>query len=199
MKKYTIPSVLVAIVLIAGIFAFMPINEATTVHTTIQNTQLQIKTTTDTFQTLDADANEAIAVPIDPSAPFILLAMTIECTPGDDATNTVDCDAAQDMDFTSYAADGATAVTTLATTDLLGTDTDDDAARVLNIYGITAESGANANGFRTNISVADRLIVNLTLDTLSDGVDDDYILTTRVTILTAGTTAFTANEITITS
>ena len=35
MKKYTIPSILVATILIAGIFAFYPINEATTVHSTI--------------------------------------------------------------------------------------------------------------------------------------------------------------------
>lgn len=36
MIKYTIPSVLIAITLVAGIFAFMPIEQATTVHTTIQ-------------------------------------------------------------------------------------------------------------------------------------------------------------------
>ena len=39
MNKLTIPTILIATVLITGIFAFMPIEKATTVHTTIQGTQ----------------------------------------------------------------------------------------------------------------------------------------------------------------
>lgn len=42
MIKYTIPSVLIAITLVAGIFAFMPIEQATTVHTTIQQSTTHI-------------------------------------------------------------------------------------------------------------------------------------------------------------
>jgi len=38
MNKLTIPAILVATVMVAGIFAFMPIEKASTVHTTIQNT-----------------------------------------------------------------------------------------------------------------------------------------------------------------
>ena len=38
MNKITIPVILTATVLVAGIFAFMPIDEATTVHTTIGRT-----------------------------------------------------------------------------------------------------------------------------------------------------------------
>ena len=40
MMKIAIPVLLVSIVMIAGIFAFMPIDKATTVHTTIQGSQL---------------------------------------------------------------------------------------------------------------------------------------------------------------
>ena len=40
MHKLTMPTILIATVMIAGIFAFMPIEKATTVHTTIQGTQL---------------------------------------------------------------------------------------------------------------------------------------------------------------
>ena len=36
MNKIVIPAILVATILITGFFAFMPINDATTVHTTIQ-------------------------------------------------------------------------------------------------------------------------------------------------------------------
>ena len=35
MNKFTIPAILVVTVLVAGIFAFMPVEKATTVHTTI--------------------------------------------------------------------------------------------------------------------------------------------------------------------
>jgi len=35
MNKLTIPSILVATVMVAGIFAFMPVEQASTVHTTI--------------------------------------------------------------------------------------------------------------------------------------------------------------------
>jgi len=40
MMKIALPVLLAGIVMIAGIFAFMPVDKATTVHTTIQGTQL---------------------------------------------------------------------------------------------------------------------------------------------------------------
>ena len=40
MNKLFIPTILVVVVLVAGIFAFMPVEKASTVHTTIQGTQL---------------------------------------------------------------------------------------------------------------------------------------------------------------
>ena len=43
MNKLTIPTILVATVMVAGIFAFMPIEQASTVHTTIQDTQAQVR------------------------------------------------------------------------------------------------------------------------------------------------------------
>ena len=39
MNKLVIPAILVSITLIAGIFAFVPVEKASTVHTTIQGTQ----------------------------------------------------------------------------------------------------------------------------------------------------------------
>ena len=39
MTKVALPVLLTSVVMIAGIFAFMPIDKATTVHTTIQGTQ----------------------------------------------------------------------------------------------------------------------------------------------------------------
>lgn len=42
MNKILIPSILTIIIAIAGIFAFTPIDEASTVHTTIQDTTTQL-------------------------------------------------------------------------------------------------------------------------------------------------------------
>jgi len=47
MNSITIPSLLAATILVAGIFAFMPIEEASTVHTTIQANTSQISVVTD--------------------------------------------------------------------------------------------------------------------------------------------------------
>ena len=45
MKGYVVPSILIATVLLAGIFAFQPIEQASTVHTTItDNTASEINT-----------------------------------------------------------------------------------------------------------------------------------------------------------
>ena len=47
MNKFTIPAILVVTVLVAGIFAFMPVEKASTVHTTLQSaTQADTQTTT---------------------------------------------------------------------------------------------------------------------------------------------------------
>jgi len=42
MNKLTIPAILAATVMVAGIFAFMPVEQASTVHTTVQGTQTVI-------------------------------------------------------------------------------------------------------------------------------------------------------------
>lgn len=55
MNNLLIPSILAATILVAGMFAFMPIEKATTVHTTIQNTVQNTATLTDA----DWDAADA--------------------------------------------------------------------------------------------------------------------------------------------
>jgi len=63
MNKFTIPAILVVTVFVAGIFAFMPVEEASTVHTTLgsstQSTNIlnaQLNNAKSTFQT-DLSAN----------------------------------------------------------------------------------------------------------------------------------------------
>lgn len=55
MIKYAIPSVLAGIVVIATIFAFAPVMEASTVHTTIQANTIRISEDVDNFTTVDRD------------------------------------------------------------------------------------------------------------------------------------------------
>ena len=57
MMKIALPILLAGIIMIAGIFAFMPIDKATTVHTTIQGTQLNnVASTFDTDLSSNATA-----------------------------------------------------------------------------------------------------------------------------------------------
>ena len=57
MIKIVLPVLLASIVMIAGIFAFIPVDKATTVHTTIQGTQLNdIDSTFDTDLSSNATA-----------------------------------------------------------------------------------------------------------------------------------------------
>lgn len=56
MKKYAIPLILLAVVLVAGIFAFMPVQQASTVHTTIQDTNTRLSAVL--VQNIDTDIND---------------------------------------------------------------------------------------------------------------------------------------------
>jgi len=53
MNKLTIPAILVATVMVAGIFAFIPVEQASTVHDTI-TADLELKVATTDIATLDA-------------------------------------------------------------------------------------------------------------------------------------------------
>ena len=63
MNKFAIPSILGIVVLVAGIFAFSPIDEASTVHTTTQGSQLNEAgaLSTDMFST-DLSGGDTITI-----------------------------------------------------------------------------------------------------------------------------------------
>jgi len=79
MNKLTIPTILVATVMVAGIFAFMPVEQASTVHTTIQ---LQTVIKSDT----DMDATDTIVLTC--TQPFSVTSIVFE-TDNADATDDV--------------------------------------------------------------------------------------------------------------
>ena len=57
MNKLTIPAILVATVMVAGAFAFMPVQQATTVHTTITNNIATLTIGTTAFNDVAANAD----------------------------------------------------------------------------------------------------------------------------------------------
>ena len=60
MNKLTIPTILVATVMVAGIFAFMPVEQASTVHTTSALGTIEVLTFTDTDVTEGTDVYSLI-------------------------------------------------------------------------------------------------------------------------------------------
>jgi len=90
MIKFAIPTILASLVLVTGIFAFMPVDQASTVHTTIQNTQMnQVNTT---YQTAFNGVNQVSCVS---DADFIIYTYLIG---GDGETVEVD-DGTQSFTF----------------------------------------------------------------------------------------------------
>lgn len=87
MNKLTIPALLLGVVMIAGIFAFMPVQEASTVHTTLQETSTNIVSISAT-STTDSD-DFTVTCPATADACRIL-----EIYIDDDSTGNVDPGAA---------------------------------------------------------------------------------------------------------
>ena len=201
MNKLTIPAILVATVMVAGIFAFMPVEQASTVHLSAAflSNQNVIKTTTDSETPTGGNAALTRTVTIDLDAPFQLLAFTVECEPGDPSTgnDVAFCEAGESMDITSIAIDGQADANVIAMNIEPGVSTDDDPTIVLSLFGVDAEATNDAIGVPSTIAAADRIVITLELDT--DGIataDDSFVLTVRVTVLTAASTTLDATDIT---
>ena len=76
MSKYATPTILTSIVLLAGMFAFMPVEQASTVHTTIQGTQATLAV--DTFDATAVEIDDNDEFEITSTADFCLISLTIE-------------------------------------------------------------------------------------------------------------------------
>jgi len=89
MNKLTIPAILVATVMVAGIFAFIPVEQASTVHETIQGTQNQLVRVASPICTIvdaegDGDCN--ISVSITAGVPVIFRFIEVQAVEGADTT-----------------------------------------------------------------------------------------------------------------
>ena len=87
MIKYAIPAILVATVMVAGMFAFIPVEQASTVHTTIQGSQAQMQQGEDDTDRISGGAAEASTVTIgtNNNTPFIVHSIIV-CGTSDDGT-----------------------------------------------------------------------------------------------------------------
>ena len=107
MNKLTIPALLLGVVMIAGVFAFMPVQEASTVHlsTTTLEKQMRMVTITSSecaFVSAATDC-DTLNVTVASGASFEVLSMTVKVTEGAGTT-------AASIDF------GACTVNSVATT-----------------------------------------------------------------------------------
>jgi len=89
MNRYTMPTILIATVMVAGMFAFMPVEEASTVHDTIQGSQSQIQQAEDLNDRTAAEDNDVARVTISTSNndPFIVQTLIVCATSGADSDN----------------------------------------------------------------------------------------------------------------
>ena len=148
MRNYTIPAILAMTVIVAGIFAFAPIDEATAVHTTIVadlTTEIDnavVAIAADAAQVTrnggDTDIDDAETVTFSCTADYLIMGITLDMGPGtygtDDVSVTIDGDEiatsvplGSDLGGAVAIIDGAEAATadTLTVLDFnLGTDTD---------------------------------------------------------------------------
>ena len=188
MNKITIPALLLGVVMIAGAFAFMPVQEASTVHTSATNlgNQDKIKTASNTF-TPAVGNPQTFTVTIDMNEPFELLALSMSCESGDTGTAITLCDADEDMTMVSYLVDGQTTATSLGTIDQIG----NNSAGTTIVLSLSENVSTNAIGA---ISASDQIVFNMDSDSTSDGVDDQFEITVTATIrIASGTTFATAN------
>jgi len=118
MIKYTIPTILIATVLVAGIFAFMPVEKASTVHTTIQGTQINNvadQVATVCSANLNTDTLVATATGGDFIVMYQITTLTEAASPTiSDATNTLVLDLTVDTTATGMLAYPAGTIVTIS-------------------------------------------------------------------------------------
>lgn len=86
MKKLAIPAILAATVLIAAMFAIMPVEKASTVHTGIINEALTVKTVANTSGTSFDGGGSAVKLQLTCDKDFVVTSFRVTTT-HDDATD----------------------------------------------------------------------------------------------------------------
>ena len=154
MNKFAIPAILTATVLLAGIFAFSPVEQASTVHTTIQTA---VGTQQAEVGVIAADADGASTTTLTCDAAFEVTQITVQTIGTVDAAETVDVD---------FDVDGAGANWTVDVNYIAAVNVSDNENTAL----MNDDSGATGPIIATTDG---RVIVTLNADANGGGNDDD--------------------------
>ena len=116
---------LVATIMVAGMFAFMPVNEATTTHTILQASNLKLVALEQTCTALADNDCQTVNIDVPTGADFVLLSVSAIGTTQADANDDYDLQVPTVLGDTATGCDMAkiavTAVTTSVTCSLGGT------------------------------------------------------------------------------
>jgi len=190
MNKITIPAILVATVMVAGMFAFMPVEQASTVHTTIQGTQMQIVTDDSNVLTVVAgDTDAALTISSAGGVPFVLRTVYVQVDLGDAVD--VELGAEESIEIEDVVFDGDVIITAIGDTAvILGSDTeatDVDALAWIN------DDAAPIEAMVPLASDGSDIIINFEMDCdATAGAEDDCDFFVRVIAETLGGAAITA-------
>lgn len=102
MNKIIIPTILTATILIAGLFAFMPVQQASTVHTTILAGTSQVRAVAEAA--VDVAAAPGTTLTLTCNAPFDVLGFTVVQTAGTNDNTAAAAVADQDGAAAAFAA-----------------------------------------------------------------------------------------------
>jgi len=129
MNKLTIPAILVATVMVAGAFAFMPVQQASTVHTsgTITIADGAITAAKIATDAIDADALKTDAVTEIQTGLSGVIVLTISDADPTEGTDvyTIDCDSNYSVDISIFNPDDGTTADESFTIAVGGTDVTD--------------------------------------------------------------------------
>ena len=107
MSKLTIPAILVATIMVAGIFAFMPVEQASTVHDSITAAAVGLACVTETLTVAgEIDNDEVIFTFSNEGAPIFITSLSGQVTTGGAANEAFGIQATQDIGAEETEVDG---------------------------------------------------------------------------------------------
>lgn len=174
MKKIAIPAILAAAVLVAGMFAFIPVQKASTVHTAITAAGLVVKTVATTA---------ALSNPFDPFFSDIDLSCDKDFVITSFRVATTHDNALDDFEITSYfnngrTLDGQTTVDPAANVDInndlisnIGTNVGVKAGTTFRVVLVQSAAGGAADGIAVGDAAATVLTTNDAVCSLIAHVD----------------------------
>ena len=188
MNKLTIPTILVATVMVAGMFAFMPVEKASTVHLQVIAGSVGVGCVTDTLTVAGAIDNDLVIFTFsNEGAPIYIISLSGQVTTGGIATEAFGIQLGQDVGAGETEVDGVVLTLIL----------DDDAADAPDITERDMLSSALAQENGIFVETVLQLVID---DDESAGTDIEAadVLTFEICGLVSDPANFDAADVTIT-